>query len=166
MVIDWPESGGCSLHTLSPHPRPLPEYRETGESFAKLRKLVTSPLRRYHDLQMQHQIKHHLLQGAPLFDEERLQVIAAGAQESNVEAKRCERESTRYWLLRFLETRKGQTVSGQVVREHNSRSFVELDETLLVVPLNVSPPLPLGTTVHVVIGHVDARRDILTVRLA
>ena len=127
---------------------------------------VTSPLRRYHDLQMQHQIKHHLLQGAPLFDEERLQVIAAGAQESNVEAKRCERESTRYWLLRFLETRKGQTVSGQVVREQNSRSFVELDETLLVVPLNVSPPLPLGTPVHVVIGHVDARRDILTVRLA
>jgi exoribonuclease-2 len=127
---------------------------------------VTSPLRRYHDLQMQHQIKHYLESGTALFADERLQVIAASAQESTAAAKRCERESTRYWLLRFLETRKGQTVSGQVVREHNGRTFIELDDTLLVVGVNASPPLPLGTAVQVVISHVDARRDILSVRLA
>jgi exoribonuclease II len=127
---------------------------------------VTSPLRRYHDLQMQHQIKHYLESGTALFADERLQVIAASAQESTSAAKRCERESTRYWLLRFLETRKGQTVSGQVVREYNGRTFIELDETLLVVGVNASPPLPLGTAVQVVISHVDARRDILSVRLA
>jgi exoribonuclease-2 len=127
---------------------------------------VTSPLRRYHDLQMQHQIKHHLAQAAPLFDTEQMQLVAASAQESTAAAKRCERESTRYWLLRYLETQKGRTVSGQVIREHNGRSFIELDETLLVVPVNTIPPLPLGTAVHVVIGHVDARRDTLSVRLA
>lgn len=127
---------------------------------------ATSPLRRYHDLQMQHQIKHHLEHGTPLFDAERLQVVAAGAQESTGEAKRCERESTRYWLLRFLETQKGRTVNAQVVREQNSRCFIELDDTLLTVPLSASPPLPLGTAVQVVIGHVDARRDMLSVRLA
>ena len=127
---------------------------------------VTSPLRRYHDLQMQHQIKRSLESGTPLFADEQLQVIAASAQESTAAAKRCERESTRYWLLRFLETRKGQTVNGQVVREQNGRSFIELDDTLLVVPVNASPPLPLGTAVQVVISHVDARRDILSVRLA
>jgi exoribonuclease-2 len=127
---------------------------------------VTSPLRRYHDLQMHHQIKHHLEHGVPLLDSERLQMIAASAQESSGAAKRCERESTRYWLLRLLETRRGQTVSGQVVREYNGRSFVELDETLLVVPITTTPPLPLGTPVQLVINHVDARRDILSVRLA
>jgi exoribonuclease II len=127
---------------------------------------ITSPLRRYHDLQMQHQIKHHLAHGTALFDEEQLQVIAASAQQSTADAKRCERESTRYWLLRFLESRKGQTVSGQVVRFFNGRSFIELDDTLLVVPVSATPPLPPGETVRVVIGHVDARRDILSVRLA
>ena len=127
---------------------------------------ATSPLRRYHDLQMHHQIKHHLECGAALFAGERLQMIAASAQESSGAAKRCERESTRYWLLRLLETRKGQTVSGQVVREYNGRSFVELDETLLVVPVTTTPPLPLGTPVQLVINHVDARRDIFSVRLA
>jgi exoribonuclease-2 len=127
---------------------------------------VTSPLRRYHDLQMQHQIKHHLAHGTARFDAEQLQVIAASTQQSTAEAKRCERESTRYWLLRFLETRKGQTVSGQVVRFFNGRSFIELDDTLLVVPVSTSPPLPLGAAVQVVIGHVDARRDILSVRIA
>jgi exoribonuclease-2 len=127
---------------------------------------VTSPLRRYHDLQMQHQIKHHLEHGTPLFDEERLQVIAASAQESTTAAKRCERESTRYWLLRFLEGYKGRTVSGHVVREYNGRSFIELDETLLVIAVSASPPLPLGGAVQLVISHVDARRDVLSVRLA
>jgi exoribonuclease-2 len=127
---------------------------------------ATSPLRRYHDLQMHHQIKHHLEHGEALFDSERLQIIAAGAQESSSLAKRCERESTRYWLLRLLETRKGQTVSGHVIREYNGRSFIELDDTLLVVPVTANPPLPLGTSVEVVINHVDARRDILGVRLA
>ncbi len=127
---------------------------------------ITSPLRRYPDLQMQHQIKQHLAHGTVLFTEERLQVVAAGAQESSAAAKRCERESTRYWLLRFLEAYKGQTVNGQVVREYNGRSFIELDETLLVVAVGTSPPLPLGTAVQVGIGHVDARRDILSVRLA
>lgn len=126
---------------------------------------ATSPLRRYHDLQMHHQIKHHLEHGAPLFDSERLQMIAASAQESSGAAKRCERESTRYWLLRLLETRKGRTVSGQVVREYNGRSFIELDETLLIAPITISPPLPLGTPVQLLINHVDARRDVLSVRL-
>lgn len=127
---------------------------------------TTSPLRRYHDLQMQHQIKHHVTHGTALFSEERLQIIAASAQEASGNARRCERESTRYWLLRYLEKQKGHIVHGQVVREQYGRSFIELDETLLVVAVNASPPLPLGTTAQVVIGHVDARRDILTVRLA
>ena len=127
---------------------------------------ATSPLRRYHDLQMQHQIKHHLTHGTALFSEEQLQIIAAGAQEASGNARRSERESTRYWLLRHLEKQKGRVVQGQVVREQYGRSFIELDETLLVVAVNASPPLPLGTNVHIAIGHVDARRDILTVRLA
>jgi exoribonuclease-2 len=127
---------------------------------------ATSPLRRYHDLQMHHQIKHHLEHGGPLFDSGRLQMIAASAQDSSTAAKRCERESARYWLLRLMETCKGQTVSGHVVREYNGRSFIELDDTLLVVPVTTTPPLPLGSAVHVVINHADARRDTLSVRLA
>ncbi|MBM4257864.1 MAG: VacB/RNase II family 3'-5' exoribonuclease [Deltaproteobacteria bacterium] len=126
---------------------------------------ATSPLRRYHDLQMQRQIKHHLTHGAALFNEEQLQIIAASAQEASGNARRCERESTRYWLLRYLEKQKGRTVQGQVVREQYGRSFIELDETLLIVAVNASPPLPLGSPAQVVISHVDARRDILTVRL-
>lgn len=127
---------------------------------------ATSPLRRSHDLQIHHQIKHHLQHGEPLLTIERLQMIAANTQESSSAAKRCERESSRYWLLRLLEMRKGETVSGQVVREYNGRSFIELDDTLLVVPVTTMPPLPLGSAVQVVINHVDARRDILSVRLA
>ena len=126
---------------------------------------ATSPLRRYTDLQMHHQIKHHLAHGTALFQESQLQVVAASAQAAIGDARRCERESTRFWLLRLLEGQQGEVVSGQVVRAQNRRLFIELDETLLFVPMNNAPPLPLGTLVQVSINHVNARRDILSVKL-
>ena len=126
---------------------------------------ATSPLRRYTDLQMHHQIKHHLAHGGALFQEGQLQVVAASAQAAIGDARRCERESTRFWLLRLLEGRQGEVVSGQVVRAQYRRLFVELDETLLFVPLNNAPPLPLGTPVQVSLNHVNARRDTLSVKL-
>ena len=126
---------------------------------------ATSPLRRYTDLQMHHQIKHHLTHGSALFQDSQLQVVAASAQAAIGDARRCERESTRFWLLRLLEGRQGEVVSGQVVRTQNRRLFIELDETLLFVPMNNAPPLPLGTPVQVSINHVNARRDTLSVKL-
>ena len=59
----------------------------------------------------------------------------------------------------------GQQVDAQVVREWRGRSFVELEDTLLVVPMNLSPRPGLGTRLRVTIGQVDARRDTLSVRL-
>ena len=126
---------------------------------------ATSPLRRYTDLQMHHQIKHHLAHGTALFQDSQLQVVAASAQAAIGDARRCERESTRFWLLRLLEGRQGEIISGQVVRAQNRRLFIELDETLLFVPINNAPPLPLGTPVQVSINHVNARRDTLSVKL-
>ena len=126
---------------------------------------ATSPLRRYTDLQMHHQIKHHLVHGIALFQESQLQVVAASTQAAIGDARRCERESTRFWLLRLLEGQQGEVVSGQVVRAQHRRLFVELDETLLFVPMNNAPPLPLGTPVQVSINHVNARRDTLSVKL-
>jgi exoribonuclease R len=114
---------------------------------------------------MHHQIKHHLAHGGALFQEGQLQVVAASAQAAIGDARRCERESTRFWLLRLLEGRQGEVVSGQVVRAQYRRLFVELDETLLFVPLNNAPPLPLGTPVQVSLNHINARRDTLSVKL-
>ncbi len=125
---------------------------------------ATSPLRRYTDLQMHHQIKHHLAGGATLFSHGQLQVVAASAQAAIAAARRCERESTRYWLLRLLEKQRGQTVGAEVVRTQHRRLLIELDETLLVVPLNNAPALPLGTPVRVAIDRVDARHDTLVVK--
>lgn len=125
---------------------------------------ATSPLRRYTDLQMHHQIKHHLACGAALFSHGQLQVVAASAQAAITDARRCERESTRYWVLRWLEGQRGQTVDAEVIRIQHRRLLIELDETLLVVPLNNAPALPLGTPVHVIIDRADARRDALAVK--
>ena len=55
---------------------------------------------------------------------------------------------------------------GTFRKAYETNVMAALNLTRLLTPALAEPPLPLGTPVHVVIGHVDARRDILTVRLA
>ena len=127
---------------------------------------ATSPLRRYTDLQMHHQIKHHLTHGSALFQ---------GQPASGCGRKR----PGRYWRCPPLRARehaipgycaclradKGRLSAARSSASRNRRLFIELDETLLFVPMNNAPPLPLGTPVQVSINHVNARRDTLSVKL-
>ena len=126
---------------------------------------VTSPLRRYVDLQMHHQIKHHLATRQSLFHESQLQIVAASVQPAIADARKCERESVRFWLLRLMEEQQGNVVQGQVIREQHRRAFVELADTLLIAPINNQPEVRLGSSVEVRINHVDARKDLLSIRL-
>ncbi len=127
---------------------------------------ASSPLRRYSDLQNVMQITHHLKTGGRLLTAQQMQEAAATAEQSAVEASLCERETKRYWLLKYLEARVGQPMEAEVVAmDHDGTHLLELCETLLTFRM---PPagLSLGQRLLVVPERVDARRDVFVARLA
>jgi exoribonuclease-2 len=64
---------------------------------------VTSPIRRYHDLLVHHQIKAHLRGEELPFTEERVAAILHEMEPVLREITKLNQYSTRYWMLRYLE---------------------------------------------------------------
>ncbi len=125
---------------------------------------ATSPLRRYGDLQIEHQLGFFFATGQVLLDRDKMQRAAATAEQSAHEAALCERESKRYWLLKYLATCTGPFEAEVVHEEHDGAHLLELSETLVTVRL-APRGLKLGERVSVAVEKVDPRRDILVVRI-
>jgi len=122
---------------------------------------VTSPLRRFQDLLAHVQIKGFLTDGKWPIDADRLMNLFAEL-ESRVEiVTRVERESRRYWILRYLDGFCGRQVEGEVVARIGGRVLVELDDTGLVLPVSAGAAQP-GARLRLVVRDVDPRRDSAT----
>lgn len=122
---------------------------------------VTSPLRRFQDLLAHVQIKGFLSDGCWPIDADRLMNMFAEL-ESRVEiVTRVERESRRYWTLKYLQGFCGRQVDGEVVARIGGRVLVELDDTGLVLPVSAGAAQP-GARLRLVVRDVDPRRDSAT----
>ncbi len=128
----------------------------------------TSPIRRYTDLLTHYQIEHYLEHGQPLLDAEAVAAILALVEQSSLDARAADRDSTRYWMLRYLEQRQDQTQDGVIIAyaERGDFAQVVLLDTMLRVNLSTRRRLPIGTVVPVAIERVQAMGDQLQVRLA
>ena len=65
---------------------------------------VTSPLRRFQDLQTHQQIRSYLLTGRPHFTRDEMLQTFAEIEELSARNQRIQNEARRYWILRYLET--------------------------------------------------------------
>jgi exoribonuclease-2 len=123
---------------------------------------VTSPIRRYQDLAMERQIEAALA-GAPLpYGPDDILRIAGSAEAAAGESNAVERETTTYWLLRYLEQRRGTPEDAVVImaREGEGRFLVELVETGIrgfVRPRGAR--WALGDRVKVRVEGLNARRN-------
>ncbi|MEH0020503.1 MAG: RNB domain-containing ribonuclease [Desulfobacter sp.] len=123
---------------------------------------ATSPIRRYHDLLTQRQIKAILGFGTPYSIQELehiLQVISIPmANTGRVQASR-----KRYWLTKYLEGMRGNSFEGLVLDCHRDHYNVLLKEFMLEARLPASGfKLKHGDLIQVTIQHADARRNQLT----
>jgi exoribonuclease-2 len=90
---------------------------------------VTSPIRRYQDLVMERQIEA-AIRGEPLpYSTDDIVRIAGAAEAAAGESNAVERETANYWLLRYLEGRRGTPEEAIVLMEREGRFLVELIET-------------------------------------
>jgi len=126
---------------------------------------ITSPIRRYGDLLLQQQLKSLLLTGRPCYDEEELLDALGSAEATAACLVVVERETRRFWTLRYLEGRKGTRMSAMVLEErHPGHYLVELGDLCLRASLAAPQGLEPGSVVQVVLGTVDARRDRIHLR--
>jgi exoribonuclease-2 len=123
---------------------------------------ATSPIRRYHDLLTQRQIKA-VLGLNPAYSNKDLEEILQAVSVPMANASRIQGARKRYWLLRLLETMRGDSIDALVMECHRDHYNILLKEFMLEARLPSSGlKLKQGDAIQVTVQHVDARRDQLS----
>ena len=119
---------------------------------------ITSPIRRLLDLLMQHQL-HSLVRREDLrFNEKMCKDFTAVISRTLTSANAVKQQRHRYWLLKYLEARKGTSMNGLVLDATPRRVFLLLTDILMDIDLPAPAgqmPEP-GNMVQVKVAKVDA----------
>jgi len=124
---------------------------------------MTSPIRRFFDLVMQHQVMNMLRGQGARFEEHELEGFIAEIIRFQSRAGLVRRLRHRYWLLRYLEAREGERLEVLVVDRGPRRVNVVLTEILMEADLPVTSGVKAepGAKVMVRLAKVKPREDLL-----
>ncbi len=104
---------------------------------------ITSPIRRFLDLVMQHQLSHALAGKGMLFTAEQCKTFAGILQQKLARAAAINQQRHRYWILRYLEAKEGERVKAMVVNSNPKRVSMLLCDCLYDVDLPPNPSFPV-----------------------
>jgi len=126
---------------------------------------ITSPIRRFLDLAMQHQLSHMIRGQGILFSSEECKTFAGIIQQKLGRANAIRQQRHRYWILRYLAPKEGQQVNGLVVGVGPKRVNILLCDCLFDVDLPPNPAFPVepGDTVRIRLARVRPLDNILRV---
>ncbi len=126
---------------------------------------ITSPIRRFLDLAMQHQLSHMIHGQGILFSGDECKTFAGIIQQKLGRANAIRQQRHRYWMLRYLESREGQMVNALVVGIGPKRVNFLLCDCLFDVDLPPNPAFPVdpGDTVRIRLARVRPLDNILRV---
>lgn len=123
---------------------------------------ATSPIRRYHDLLTQRQIKSVFGYHSP-YSRDALDEILQHISIAVLNAGRVQASRKRFWIIKYLESVKGSEFESLVIDKHRDFYTVLIKEFMLEAKLPASGlKLKHGDIVRVTIQHADARRDQLS----
>lgn len=143
-----------AMVTTTPHP-----HSGLG---VKAYSTATSPIRRYHDLLTQRQIKA-VLGLNPAYSKKDLEEILQAVSVPMANAGRVQGARKRYWLLKLLEAMRGDSINALVLECHRDHYNILLKEFMLEARLPSSGlKLKQGDAIQVTVQHVDARRNQLS----
>jgi exoribonuclease-2 len=129
---------------------------------------LTSPIRRYLDLVMQRQIAAALA-GEPLpYGPDQLRTLAQTVEPSVRRGMKIRQARQRYWLLRWLEARQGESLPALVMECQPRRCSLLLTDIMLLTSISAEAGRGLtpGQEVEVTPVKVDVLYDVLRVALA
>lgn len=126
---------------------------------------ATSPIRRYRDLVLQRQMKHHLLMGEILYSLEELEEIVTATSSPVSLAEKMERNRKSFYLHKLLLSQRGKEVEAVILAASPERYTLQLCETLreLDVPTGGGTLKAPGEIVKVKILSVYPRDRVLKV---
>lgn len=129
---------------------------------------ATSPIRRFLDLIIQHQIASILKMEGQKFSANKLNEFASiiTAAQSRLNLVRQKRH--RYWLFKYLEKRKNESFPAFVLDKRNKKIQVVLTDFLFEgeLPFNQSFRPELGDVIRVKISEVSAINDSIQLELS
>jgi len=123
---------------------------------------ATSPIRRYHDLLTQRQIKS-IFGYHKAYSKDELESILQSISLAMANTGRVQWSRKRYWLIKYLESLRGSTYEALVLDCHRDHYNVLIKEFMLEAKLPSSGiKLTHGDIIQVTIQHADARRGQLS----
>lgn len=123
---------------------------------------ATSPIRRYHDLLTQRQLRA-ILGYEPPYSRSHLDEILQSMAIPIANANKIQAMRRRYWIIKCLEAERGQSYEALVLDSYKDQYTVLIKEFMLEAKLPSSGlKLKIGDLIHVTIQHADARRDQLS----
>ena len=126
---------------------------------------ITSPIRRFLDLAMQHQLSHMIHGRGILFSGEECKTFAGVIQQKLGRANALRQQRHRYWILRHLAPKEGQRLNALVVGAGPKRVNLLLCDCLFDVDLPPNPAFPVdpGDTVRIRLSRVRPLDNVLRV---
>lgn len=123
---------------------------------------ATSPIRRYHDLLTQRQIKS-VFGYYPPYSKELLDDILQSISVAVSNTGRVQSSRKRYWILKYLESAKGKEFESLILDKNRDYYSVLIKEFMLEAKMPTSGlKLKHGDVINLTIQHADARRDQLS----
>lgn len=124
---------------------------------------MTSPIRRYADLTAHRQIRGMLNGTGPEYSDEDIRSIMNAGERAAEIATLVQKESHRYWLLKYLRTLIGTTIPALVLDRRDDSYVVQLTDFLLETPIAQRPEnrYEQGESILVKVSDVDPRRGVL-----
>lgn len=124
---------------------------------------ATSPIRRYYDLVNQRQIKS-LIGYDNAYSKNALEDMLQTLTQTVANAGRVQAARRQYWILKYLESQKGNSFESLILDCHRDHYNVLIKEFMLETTLSAQNGIRLmhGDVVQLTIQHADARRDQLS----
>lgn len=128
---------------------------------------ATSPIRRYLDLVMQRQLGRALTGKEPIYTKKDLVALAMEVDPVVRSAMRVRQARQRYWLLKWMEARRGQKIPALVMEYQVRRWQLLLTDVMMIATIPNRPDIFLepGQQIQVTVEKADAFDDILRVKL-
>jgi exoribonuclease-2 len=125
---------------------------------------LTSPIRRFYDLLVEHQILG-ALRGTPVLSQEEVNDIITRVGPNLSKVGLVEELTEQYWIMRYLEKKIGSTTTAVVLDRWPTRYLIYLEEYLLEVDMPAVPGREFipGDQVLVRIEKSNARQGILKI---